>query len=405
MSYQTFDCEIETITPIHIGSGKNYSRAEYLIDKNRPRFIRVDLAGFYASLKENQQKDFNNFSKYNRFIKVANARKRNSKREYDDYEDIGKFNNFQNDVRGKYQKNEKYQCIYNAEKELNIINEHIKTLVYEEDDDGNKKEKYLLYIPGSSIKGSFNTAVLNAHVKDNQLHASDEKKAFESIVKDVYSNKNVKNHAQSSVMRFLHISDTEAKIDVPHVEEVTIISCFQPRKLDRVVFSNLGIKSFYETIPAETNFKFSISDRRHLNIVDKLDINKNVVDIESIKQNLYDFSKRIIKEEKNYLRNSIKYIDEDNKFFINHPVEDLMEFYEELESANSPKNPLFRIGSGNGMISTSFVLKGQNGVPPHSRRVICDKNNNLRPLGWVKLCKCKPRENEILDRFDNLEKY
>ena len=66
MSYQTFDCEIETITPIHIGSGKNYSRAEYLIDKNRPRFIRVDLAGFYASLKENQQKDFNNFSKYNR---------------------------------------------------------------------------------------------------------------------------------------------------------------------------------------------------------------------------------------------------------------------------------------------------------------------------------------------------
>ena len=404
MSYQTFDCEIETVTPVHIGSGNNYSRAEYYIEGKKSKFIRVDLARFYASLKDNQQKDFNNFSKYNRFINVAKAREKNSKKEYDDAEDLGKFKNFQNDVRGKYKKYMKYQCRYNAEKDLNIIKEHIKTLVYEEDNEGKTIEKYLLYIPGSSIKGSFNTAILNAHVKNEQLRVGNEKKAFDDIIKEVYAKENVKNQAQNSVMRFLYISDTEAKIDMPHVEEVTIISCFQPRKLDRTVFSNLGIKSFYETIPSGTNFKFTISDRRHRKVLDELDIN-NVIDIDKIKQNLYDFSNRIIREEINYLRNSMEYIDEKNKFFISHPVENLIKFYEELENTNSPENPYFRIGSGSGMISTSFVLKGQNGIPPHSRRVICDKNNNLRPLGWSILTKCKPKENEILDKFDNLEKY
>lgn len=365
-----YNCDIEFLSPVYIGSGDTYGTYEAYSNK-QSLITRIDVIKFYSDLDEDLQKKFLDTVVEDDF-KLAVFYNSNKER-------IKPIKNYT-----------RYKSYKRAEKDLNEIHEHIKTL-----------DK--LYIPGSSLKGAIETAIIYSSIDDslirryisvdNKNTKSFDVKNFKRFLDSFFSSKNYPNQkANYNIMRFLKIMDSDT-FNTPIIYDVKTINAQfdennQPNGIKEavpVVYETMDLNSF-KTKSIVTKFIIDYNDK----LLDGLDIQdkKEYLDINNIKSAIYKFSKDIIDYELDFAK----------KFDLDY----LVKFYETLSDKNTPDSPVIRIGAGKGLLSSSLALKIKNidkgayksifgnfdGTEyPISKRIVVTKSKPLegKPLGWVKL--------------------
>lgn len=384
-----YDCNIKTLTPIHIGSGKNYLAAEYISvkakNKSTKKLVnlirRVSFDKYYQSLSEEDQY---------RFIESASNPN-------------FKLSEFASTIKKDFRR---YDCINKSDDIRNEIVEHIKT-----NDES--------YIPGSSLKGAIKTALLynsfdysdknNIERLFRTSNRGDYIPRFENFTSTFFSSSQKRGKsAQFDISRFLQFSDSTT-FERPDIHGIVSIMG-KKNSYDGLEYYQRGrgqniVESFLETIPMKTNLKSRISINYDSNIYnnDKLpsyvNLNlksrENFIDMDTIKKCIYEFSKDIIEYE-------IEFLD---KYGYGKGLEDvnlsLAKNYIALKKINKIKSPIIKLGAGSGFLAMTIgikikhydselferirnSLKGKNYYYefPKSRKII---KKSKMPLGWVKL--------------------
>ncbi len=351
---------LETISPIHIGSGNSYSSAEFLTRGNK--IHRMDINNIYKLLNEKDKEKFvdcleDQYFRLDDFFRGKNIPIAESK-------------------------------LYSMEKSGNTpreIKEHIKT--------GN-----LGYIPGSSLKGAIKTTVLNAFMDDRKVEKIGEifdsrdarrrNRDMQRFVEDIFSSGG-KQSSYSDFMRFVQISDFMPVNDLC-VSEVKSLEVDDKIK-GWYWYQRNGriVQSFLETIGAGEKLEGEIHFTYHDDMHDSLGLkgNAEILNLEEIKWFIYNFSAGLISYE--------------IQFAKKYRIDFLLEFYQKLMKMNSENSPVLKLGHGAGYLGTTVgleikkqdkevfekVRKSLRGRSyefeyPKTRRIAVEENV---PMGWCKI--------------------
>lgn len=341
------DFKISTITPVHIGSGDVYMSSEYFMDtiniknKNYSTFNRIDLTKYYSSLDEKGQDKFSKDLLNPKYILPKLS---------DEFTRYYAFN----------------MCKARPNPG-NEIHENIKIL-----------DKP--YIPGSSIKGAIENALIY-----NSLTFKDIESMFnrgrinDTIIKKFFS---PSGNPQNSIMRFLQVSDSTTAVR-PYIYDI------QTLKVDRRGTHKNQMKLFFETIVSK-RLSATLTTSYDSDIYEKLDLEDKMylLDLDYIKESLYNFAN--------------EYIDFEIDFSKKYNISKSEGFYKALKKKNSPESPLIRLGSTTGLLSSAVIFKIKlhdsigyfNEVKkkirgkkarfdyPITRRIV---NKTQYPTGWAQL--------------------
>lgn len=367
MQQKVYRCKMNILSPIHIGAGtdKKYGPYEYISAKAKfhkeivPIIKRINLPEYYKSLPEVKKDELLEYLEDSRF-KLSQLQDKSIK-------------DFTN-----------YTAINYSTKRIDEIQEHIKT---------NRK----LYIPGSSIKGAINTAIMYDAIGHNEIQKIEEfikngrkgkyidNRAYVDFLRDIFSSKKG-NYAQNNIMRFIQVSDTNY-VSLPKIYDVISLQATTNESYNYYNRNGNTVRSFIETTDVES-LMFTLNIKYDEKILEKIHLEdkKDKLDINYLKKVIYQFSKDYIEYELDYIKK--------------YNVDILSEFYEELENRNSIDKPLLRIGSGSGFMMTTINMKIKQEDPylfeeirkmntrsydyeyPKSRKVTCKDN---KPLGWIQL--------------------
>lgn len=327
MESKIYKCKIKTLSPIHIGSGKDYGPSEYVKAKAKQKgnpvniIKRVDFAKFYATLDKNNQDRF--------LADLSNS-------------------NFRLEQRyPKFSKEfTRYNSIDKTKTEPTDISEHIKT-----------SDKP--YIPGSSIKGSIKTAIFyklfeindtnDVHrlIKQGNRGGFIDRRGYNKFI-DSYFSAPRGNSAQTSIMRFLQIPDTTT-IKTPTIHEVVSVMAKERGRMPdgNQFYSRKGgtVRSFLETIDKGKSLTSDFTINYDKKIINKLKLSdkKDILDIDYIKKSIYEFSDDLIQYELD--------------FADTYDISYLTKFYNKISKLNTQKTPLLRIGAGSGLMATTIGMK------------------------------------------------
>lgn len=338
---------IKTITPVHIGTGDVFMSSEYFLDtveiqnKKYSAFKRIDLIKYFNSLNESEQNELSkNLLNPNYILPKLS----------DEYLRYFAFNNCKERPNPG-----------------NGIHENIKV-------------KDRPYIPGSSIKGAIENALIYNSLSFRDIEDMFNHGRFnDSFIKKFFS---PNGNPQNSIMRFLQVSDSTTSIR-PYIYDIKTI------KVDRRGTFKAPMKLFYETIVAN-KLSASLATTYDSDIYQKLNLeNKSyLLDIDYIKESLYNFAN--------------DYIDFEIEFSERYNIDKSKSFYRALKKKNTVETPLMRLGSTKGLLSSGFIFKVKlhdsigyfNDIKkniggrkarfdyPITRRVI---NKTRYPTGWVQL--------------------
>lgn len=359
-------CDLITKSPVHIYSGEDYTPAEYCNskrifklrsgEKDIPTVEKVNVSKYYNSLPSDKKEELlehlmeKNF-KLDDFITPNDARK------YSQYYLIGSNTNHTD------------------------IKEHARTL--------NKT-----YIPGSSIKGAIETAILNNYFeKYHNEKSSKLKKVIDTLPKN-----------KGNIFRFLRISDTNTTTSVKNnIEHTYIFKADYNGQMKYHTMHNNIVTEYIETINKGTKLTFNINNEVDDKILEKLELKnkKKYIDLENIRENLYNFADEQINAE-------LEYIDtysNTNDRKIREQINKFKEFYTKLAQENIKEQPLIRIGFSGGFLNKTIALKIKEN--PHDydlfiNNLKSDKKSRLKiydyefpktrritskgiPLGWTQL--------------------
>lgn len=363
---------IKTITPIHIWSGNEYGASEYIESKAKTTkgevkkiFKRINIDEYYSSLSNDKKDEF-----------IANLAD-------------GAFK------LGDYDKNIKFRK-YIAQDRCNkkpTVNQKIKEHI---------RSARKFFIPGSSIKGAIKTALLYNLIDEykipnlidflitkTQMNKNDYKefeKRYDRFMKKIFSSYNG-NPAQYNIMRFMIVADSSS-IEIPSIYDVISVMANKYGKYQYYSRNGNIVRSFIETIYTKRNLKSSIALDYNSDVISELNLNdkEKVLNLNYIKQSIYNFSKDYIKHEQEF----------SNRYNIDY----LEKFYKKIEKMNTPETPLLKIGAGSGFLATTINLKVKNyneyyynkvretlrhtyGFEfPKSRKIL--PSGGL-PLGWTQL--------------------
>lgn len=308
-------CELITKSPVHIYSGEYYTSAEYCnskrkfiiknVEKEFPTIEKVNVSKYYNSLPSDKKEELleqlmeKNF-KLDDFITSHDARK------YSQYYLMGSNINHTD------------------------IKEHARTL--------NET-----YIPGSSIKGAIETAVLN-----NYFEGYFNKNTHE-LTKNI---NNLPRNRGNNIFRFLRISDTNTTKSIKNSIERTYI--FKAESNGQMKYNNI-VTEHIETISKGTKLNFNINNKVDDKILEKLGLKdkKNYININNIQENLYKFADEQINAELEYIE---KY-NKTNNNMIKQQINNFKEFYTKLTQENSIEQPMIRIGFSGGFLNKTISLK------------------------------------------------
>lgn len=332
MESKVYKCKIRTVSPVHIGSGKDYGPSEYVNSKAKQKdnvvktIKRIDFAKFYGDLEEDKQDKFlSNLSNPNYKIEQDYP---NISKEYTRYNSINKSS---------------------ISKESHIapdISEHIKT-------------SDNLYIPGSSIKGAIRTAILYDLIEERDIEDIPnliERRGNRTVINrrdynnfiDEFFAASRGNSAQKNIMRFLQISDSSVRKN-PTIHEVLAIMAKDRGGMPDGVgyYSRNGsvVKSYLETIDKNNivNCEFTINYDEDLLRRNEIEDKEFILDIDYIKKAIYKFSADLIEYEL--------------EFADKYKVSYLTKFYNSLIKFNKEDSPVLRIGAGSGLMATSIAMK------------------------------------------------
>ena len=348
---------LETLSPIHIGSGEKYSSSEFFYNSNR--IFRLDINKIYSIL---DQKDKDIFLEY---LEIPNFR----------LEDF---------LKGKdipISELKLYSLKYNGSAPYEIT-EHIKT-------------GFNGFVPGSSLKGAIRTAILIAFMDDNEVKKIG--KIFKinnfrqrnDMIKDFvdkFLSSGGKKSSYSDLMRFVQISDF---IPVKDLCVYNIQSLEAEgnkwkwyRRNGRVVQTYLETIMAGERLEGDIHFTYNEQMHKSLGLRGKEDI----IDIIEIKRLIKSFSNAIINHEIGFSKR--------------YKIDFLLEFYEKLKKINTEDSPVIKLGQGSGYLATTIGLALKNNPDvfeevrkslrgrsysfefPKTRRIVMEEK---MPLGWCRI--------------------
>jgi CRISPR-associated protein Csm5 len=351
---------LETISPIHIGSGERYSSAEFLSIGNT--IHRMDINKIYKLLREKERDDFVEYLEDQQF-------------RLDDF------------LRGKNIPITESR-LYSLEKKGQIprdIKEHIKTGITG-------------YLPGSSLKGAIKTAVLNAFMDEKKIkkigeifdnqNASKRNWEIQRFIEGIFSSGG-KNSSYSDFMRFVQISDFAPvhKLFVTEVKSLEVDDdinrWYWYQRNGRVVQTFLETIGVGEKMGGEIHFTYNDDVHHSLGLKG----NAEILNIEEIKYFVYNFSAEIIKHEISFAKK--------------YNIDFLQDFYRKLMKLNTFESPVIKLGHGVGYLGITvgleikkqdheifeLVRKSLRGRSyefeyPKTRRIAIEENV---PMGWCKI--------------------
>lgn len=378
MESKVYKCKIKTVSPVHIGSGKDYGPSEYVNAKAKQSgqivktIKRIDFAKFYRDMDEDKQDKFlSNLSNPNYKIEQDYP---NISKEYTRYNSINK------------------STISKESPLAPDISEHIKT-------------SDNIYIPGSSLKGAIRTAILYDLIDDDNIEDIPnliqrrgnrtiiDRRNYNDFIDEFFSARRG-NSAQKNIMRFLQISDSSVRKN-PTIHEVLAIMAKDRGGMPDGVgyYSRNGsvVKSYLETIDKGNtlNCEFTINYDEVLLRRNEIEEKGHILDIDYIKKAIYRFSEDLINYE----------LDFADKYKVSY----LTNFYESLTKDNKEDSPVLRIGAGSGLMATSIGMKVKKYDDLEGTRIFDEIRNTFRrqypyefpksrkvtktglPLSWVQL--------------------
>lgn len=328
MESKVYKCKLRTLSPIHIGAGKEYGASEYVPSKAKLKgevvntIKRVDFANYYLNLDESKQERF-----------LVNLSDPNFRLEQ-----------YDSKISKEYTR---YTAINKATSQTTDISEHIKTL-----------DKP--YIPGSSIKGAIKTAIFYNLFKETDVYDIDRlifednrgnlriNKINYSKFIDSFFSADRGNSAQKSIMRFIQIADSTT-VNLPTIHEVLSVMARESGKMPNGTqfYARNGniVCTFLETIDTGKILKFDFTINYDEKILRDLDLydKRDILDLTFIKEAIFNFSNDLIEYEL--------------EFADKYDVDYLTKFYNNLVKYNTKETPIIRIGAGTGLMGTSIALK------------------------------------------------
>ncbi|MFQ6054455.1 MAG: type III-A CRISPR-associated RAMP protein Csm5 [Methanosarcinales archaeon] len=348
-------CELQTLSPTHIGNGKVLNPIEYVVDD---MFYCIDMDKLFQDKDFNSKLFTNNISRGKKII-------------------LGEF------AKNVAKRNLKYKLSISDSTKKNLL-EVIRTRSAEVKEQIKTINKH--YIPGSSIKGALRTAymywklkndprLMNKGIKD-LIIAMKKKRVDIRFVDEVIERRVFGSDPTRDIFKTLQISDSEPyDASSMEIDEVRTLTTTKQRGHTWKRF-----KTFVEAVKK--------NQKTYLNI----NCTKNL--ISDISEATYEFSDALIKYELNFY----------NNYNTNYYLDDIIDFYEDLQSINTKNcNNLLHIAWGAGWHSMTIglLLKNKNiffdirkkfrlgktFIPefPKTRKLIFEKEYPVYPLGWMQL--------------------
>lgn len=322
---------LETITPVHIGSGSTIDPYEYIITD---KLYKINIWKFISSLNEKEKENF---------LKISSSdmiETRKFIKEKANLDDITEYSmNVNHSIRNIYT-----DKIADENNQLSIQT-CIKTLDRP-------------FIPGSSTKGSIRTALLFS-MADKPITDT------RNIQQNAFKFKNI----QDDPFRALSISDS-TPIDLNNML-VCPVRTYAKNKKKNDKFEESGYIIIIEgTDSYYTGNSVKISHNIDIDYV--LQKQKNFINInpEKIASSCNEFYESVIEEELNFYGNS------DTSFAY-----DIYESLgKDLQSLEKEKAFMLRLGWGSGYNSMTINLAKKEPDSTVSRRLV----GGEFPLGWVK---------------------
>lgn len=348
---------LETLSPIHIGSGEKYSSSEFFISSNR--IFRLDINKIYSNLNQRDKEIFLDYLENPNFW----------------LEDF---------LKGKdisISELKLYSIKHNGSAPHEIT-EHIKT-------------GFNGYVPGSSLKGAIRTAIFIDFMGDNEVKEIGKIFKIKNFKKrndkvkyfvDKFLSSGGKQSSYSDLMRFVQISDF---IPVKNLCVYNIQSLeAEGNKWKWYQRNGRIVQTYLETIAAgerlEGDIHFTYNKQMHKSL--GLKYKSDIIDIIEIKRLIHSFSNAIINHE--------------IAFSKRYKIDFLFGFYEKLKKINTEESPVIKLGQGSGYLATTIglelkknpdvfeeVRKSLRGRSysfefPKTRRIVMEEK---MPLGWCRI--------------------
>jgi len=338
------EIRLKTLSPIHIGTGNEINKFEYILDGRILKIYSLDK--LISLLKENQIEDF-----------VSRIE-----------------NNFELDenlIRRHLSSIQKYQLEKPPEIRYLNKNKAIKEFIKFIDSRG-----YKPYIPSSEIKGAIRTAILYKILKDEW----DYYKNTVLIQENTYRLNEKSAKLLENKVFFIKYGNVSIDImKIFSIEDAYIEDNLTPLVLKEIFVFNSrrlrGKTDYAECLNKNISFKSKIEiDKSLLDIYKNYRYKKYII---NWKNCCYEYAKDLISVEKEYW------------FSRNRNI---YEFLEKLEEKNTQGEPLIRVGRYTGKLSHTILIllkiKNSNGninnyrnIFPKTRRI----TTNNEVLGWIKL--------------------
>lgn len=325
---------LETLTPLHIGSGDVIEPYEYVITD---RLYKINLGKFISSLAPKEREEF---------LEISSTDMVRTRKFIKEKARLSEVSEYSTEVSGDARSI--YEDKLDDPENLLSIQTFIKT--------GGKP-----FIPGSSVKGAIRTAILYSNINKPAAYLD------KDIEKQVFDFRN----PQDDPFRVLKVSDS-----LPFEYESLVLHNVKTYTTKKYVVPKKLIASGYNILLEATNSYFTDSPLRtshDLWVDENLKRNSEFMDIslESIVSSCNKFYSTVIENEL--------------KFYESSDVSYTYDIYKRLKSgfSNVRKDKgsfLLRLGWGSGYDSTTVNLAKIIPDSKISRRLIFDEF----PLGWVK---------------------
>lgn len=360
---------LETLTPLHIGSGGTLSPyGDYIYDAKTHSVYLID-----------QQKLFTVINEYGDSLMDEFVQKVGASSQHNQYT----LKKFLEDYQIDFQSVSKAKIPARNALKSEQISELIKS--------GTRP-----YIPGSSIKGAVRTALLYAHRKEDGYSIEDA--LIDTRKKEAKNRKPSPNgedlfgNIQNDVLKFLHISDTELlpEDDIEIVKTVRV----------NLVKKSSDIPMIKETIPKGKKLQFRLqvkAKKGYHELDERFSYLYQTTDAKGegeILKMVNEFSEALIEKELKTLKN-----------FSSPNLAPILQFYEGLlatckQYKSKQNGAILRLGSGKTYFDNTISIlfsdqeieklplnrKGK-GLFPKTRTVTDNQRLFGSVLGWVKILK------------------
>jgi CRISPR-associated protein Csm5 len=371
--------KIETVSPIHIGNGNSYSALDSVFTDTY--FYAIDMDALFRRL---QGIGIEKIEKLTADIESGRSLSENIKGIIEP-KDVKRYT-----IKLSMQNR-------NDRKHIRGVQEFIK--------DANNG----VYLPGSEIKGAIRTAILYRLLLD-EANYDQLKKALINVkqresrtIGDAKKGDRRAKRQLGKVLRnvakevenLLRGKKDDAKYDLLKFIQIGDSSTYNPHNLEILHINSFGSRgkhAYVEALPKGAEFSGYFNITKNLWLLGELGLGNRafLLSEEEVLESCYGLSADLLKNEIEYYRN--------------HHEHQIADFYQQLQEENTNKNPLIRIGQGQGFLSTTITLAVKNNDPelyeevrlgtrgrsypyvfPKTRRLVFEDGKPMYPLGWVKI--------------------